>query len=67
LILGRFDEYLHSIFVEIINNYSQGKANKYEMHYLAGGLYKVLINWMDNGLEESDEEMAKIICLILNK
>jgi len=67
LILERFDVYLHSIFKNILNNSSSEKINKYEVYYIAGGLYKVLIEWIENGLVESDEEMAKIICSFANK
>lgn len=62
LILKRFDRYLHSIFENILKSLSSEKINQYEIHYLAGGLYKVLIEWIENGLKETDEEMAKIIC-----
>ncbi|MDR3598180.1 TetR/AcrR family transcriptional regulator [Clostridium sp.] len=67
LILERFDKYLHLIFEEILHNDSSEKISKYEINYIAGGLYKVLIQWIDNGLEESDENMAKTICSFANK
>lgn len=56
-----------SIFEDILNGLSSEKINNYEIHYLAGGLYKVLIEWIENGLEETAEEIAKIICGFTNK
>ncbi|MDO4470993.1 MAG: TetR-like C-terminal domain-containing protein [Bacillota bacterium] len=30
--------------------------------YYAGGLYKTSVKWIQNGMKESDEEMAELIC-----
>jgi Transcriptional regulator len=60
LLLKRFDLYLNSIFEDIFHS-SFEITNQYEIHFVAGGLYKILIEWIDNGAEESDDEMAKIV------
>jgi AcrR family transcriptional regulator len=61
LILKRFEKYLSSLFEEIFIKTCFREINKYEPHYIAGGLYKVLIEWIENDLKESDEEMVEII------
>jgi hypothetical protein len=38
------------------------KIENYIIKYTSGGLYKVLIEWVKGGLNESDEEMAEIVC-----
>lgn len=62
LLLERFDTYLQSIFEQILtykNSFTEIK--KYEVHFLAGGLYKVLVEWIQNGMVDSDEDMAGLI------
>lgn len=61
LILDKFDEYINLILEKIFCNIPPSSISSYELHYAAGGLYKVLMVWVSNGLKESDEEMAKII------
>lgn len=65
LILKRFDVYLISIFEVIFKNLTQ--KSKYEIDFVSGGLYKVLIEWINGGLKESDDEMAEIICNFAKK
>ncbi len=38
---------------------------KYFIEFTAGGLYKVLIEWVKTGLKENDEEMADICYVLL--
>ncbi|WAA09148.1 TetR/AcrR family transcriptional regulator [Fervidibacillus albus] len=61
LILNKFDGYLLSIFEKILYNDGPKSSSKYAIQFLAGGLYKVLIEWVESGLKENDEEMAIII------
>lgn len=63
LILDRFDIYLSSIFMKLINRYPPTKSDTLYMHFLAGGLYKVFIEWIKNGLKESDEEMTAFMLM----
>jgi AcrR family transcriptional regulator len=66
LILERFDKYLYVIFKKIISKTYPVKINKYHISYTSGGLYKVLVHWINSGLVESDEEMAKVFCSFIN-
>jgi len=67
LILERFYVYLSPIFEDILINSCSKKMNKYEIHYIAGGLYQILIKWIENGFEESTEEITGIFCSFVNK
>lgn len=63
LLLERFDTYLHSIFAGLMqHSITSPELKAYEVHFLAGGLYKILIEWVQNDMAQSDEEMAVIIC-----
>ena len=61
LILNRFDKYLFSIFEKLINRYPPTTSDTLYIHFLAGGLYKILIEWIENDLKESDEEMTSFM------
>jgi AcrR family transcriptional regulator len=63
LLLERFDTYLHSIFAGLLqHNITSPELKAYEVHFLAGGLYKILMEWVHNDMAQSDEEMAALIC-----
>lgn len=38
----------------------------YVIEFIAGGLYRLLIEWAKNGMKESDEDMATLVCNIIN-
>ncbi|WP_236896826.1 TetR/AcrR family transcriptional regulator [Clostridium beijerinckii] len=38
-----------------------------DQHYMAGGLYNVLIEWAKGGMRQSDDYMAKTISEFINK
>ena len=67
LLLERFEMYLHSIFSNILYNDSSLEINPYEIHYIAGGLYNVLIEWVKGGLSESNQKMAESISKLAGK
>lgn len=61
LLLDSFDKYLDICFRNHIGKKAySSQITKYIIELTSGGLYKVLIEWVKNGLKESDEEMAKI-------
>lgn len=37
-------------------------ARSYSVYYITGGLSEVLVSWVNNGMLESSEEIADIIC-----
>lgn len=45
----------------ICNIEGSKKADKYNIRFVAGGFLNVLMLWMENGMQESDEEMSEII------
>ncbi|MFJ5624842.1 TetR-like C-terminal domain-containing protein [Peribacillus loiseleuriae] len=64
LLLERYENYFHFVFEMIIKNNrssSSPLAKKYEVSYLVGGLYEIMIQWFKNGLIETDEEMASVL------
>ena len=61
LLLKKFDEYMEFILNMVFLQIEPSTVNKYELHYAAGGIYKVLIEWVRGGMKESDKEMADII------
>lgn len=65
LLLGRYEKYLSQIFLKVSEMI--GTPSKYEIAYIAGGLYKILIQWIHDGVVESDEEMAEIFNELIRK
>ena len=61
LILQQFDGYISFIEKGIFQKLVGNKINKYELYYAAGGLYKILLEWIKGGMKESDEEMATTV------
>lgn len=62
LLLQQFDNYTDNM----LKNFSSIKSNTEKKHYyitqfMSGGLFKILIAWIDDGLQESDEYMADIV------
>lgn len=66
LILNRFEKYFYELFEGpiIAKKYSPVKE-KYAVAYRAGGIYKILLTWVESGFQESDEKMAKILTELL--
>ncbi len=61
MILDRFDKYLQSIVEKVLSIQTQEEISLYQIHFWAGGLYKVLVAWIENDFQESNEELAYII------
>ncbi|MCL6458151.1 MAG: TetR family transcriptional regulator C-terminal domain-containing protein, partial [Gorillibacterium sp.] len=68
LILERCTGFLHSLFQDIVfmRSYSPEK-DRYCIEFLAGGFYKVLMEWAKSGMQESDEAMAMIVCDLIKE
>jgi len=63
LILERCTGFFHLLFENIVCEKSHSpEKERYIIEFLAGGVYKVLIEWAKSGMKESDEYMAKIVC-----
>lgn len=61
LILDQFDSYINFVEKTFFSKFLPNGVDKYELYYAAGGIYKVLIEWIKGGMKESDEEMAEIL------
>lgn len=62
---------LTGLLQECLNNYLETETNmikrqdpyeKYHMYSYAGALFNVYMKWIDNGMEESIDEMTEIFC-----
>ncbi|WP_026882170.1 TetR/AcrR family transcriptional regulator [Clostridium akagii] len=68
LILERCTGFFHVLFQNSVCKKSHfPERDRYTIEFLVGGLYKVLIEWANSGMKESDEEMSKIICDLMNE
>ncbi len=65
LLLNRFDKYLYLLLNDIFNKNTKKITKKYDIDFLSGGLYKILIHWIEDGKRESNEEMATLFCNFL--
>ena len=57
------------MFEEFFNIYpvdSNLTFSPYAMTFKAGGVYMVIMKWMENGMKESDVEMANLLKKIIN-
>jgi len=65
-VLEKHNLYLQTIFKDLYNHITlESKKEKYVIDFLSGGLFKILISWAENGMEESNEYMAKIVCELM--
>jgi AcrR family transcriptional regulator len=61
LILEHSVKFLHSLCSSIVHkNPCSIEFQKYNIAFIAGGFYNVLMEWSKNGMKESDETMAKM-------
>ena len=67
LLLEKGVEYFHSLSQETVCEklYSPIKE-RYIIEFKAGGLFKVLIEWVKSGMKENDEDMSELVCDIIN-
>ena len=66
LILDRHNLYLNTIFKDLYSHISlETMEEKYIIAFLSGGLFKILIDWTENDMNESNESMAKIVCALM--
>lgn len=61
LIFERCIDFFHMLSRNVVCNDAHSPIHeKYFIEFAAGGLYKVLIEWVKTGLKENDKEMADI-------
>lgn len=67
LLLDRCIKLFNTLCKESVCSKSFSPINKsYVVEFIAGGLYTLLIKWAKNGMKESDEDMATLVCNIIN-
>lgn len=58
---------MYSIVINAVNTYMEvyvlpeSKYSKYELYYYAGALCNIYIQWLNNGMVETPEEIAMIV------
>lgn len=60
-LLDLFDKYLTILYQYFVSRGLPDTVSPYEIHYAAGGFYKVLTEWALGGYRESDEEMGAVM------
>ncbi|MCK5199196.1 MAG: TetR family transcriptional regulator C-terminal domain-containing protein [Spirochaetales bacterium] len=61
-----FSKYLDSIFINIKDK-TEIQFDQYNISFIAGGLYKTLIQWLSNGAIENENDMAEKINQIISR
>lgn len=65
LALLKFDEYLPTLNDLFLSNPTYRNKSKYELSYQAGGFWNITIRWLNDGGQETAEEMARIMSAIM--
>lgn len=63
ILLDKFNQYFELILNNVIKpNNDNSNIDKYKIRYMAGGLFEVIISWVNDGIIESDEDITEIVC-----
>jgi len=66
LLLESCSNFLHSLSRNIVcDRQLDPDVERYKIEFVAGGVYKVLIEWVKNDMKESEESMAGIVQMLL--
>lgn len=65
LALIKFDEYLPILNDRFLATPAYRNKSKYELAYQAGGFWNITIRWLNDGGQETAEDMAKIMSDIM--
>ena len=63
---AKLDQEMYQAFSDIYPIDDSFNISPYGMIFKTGGVYMVIIKWMENGMKESDLEMAETIKTIIN-
>jgi AcrR family transcriptional regulator len=50
--------------IRINGDMKSNSIRKYELYYYSGACYSIMLRWLEGGMKESPEEMAKEFCRI---
>ena len=63
---AKLDQEMYQEFSSIYPLDENLMSSKYAMTFKTGGVYMVIIEWMENGMIESDQEMAETLRDVIN-
>ena len=63
---AKLDQEMYQEFSSIYQVNENYITSKYAMTFKTGGVYRVIIEWMENGMIESNQEMAETLMNIIN-
>lgn len=63
LLSDRFDSYIAQLVSLVL---PEKNLSPYAFSYMAGGSYRIIVDWLRNGQDESCEAMAQVILSLLN-
>lgn len=56
----RFIEFVTHLYEHSDQHLCDESHKTYEIHFISGGLFMILLHWIENGMKESPEEMAQM-------
>ena len=63
---AKLDSYLYDVFKRIYPFSEEELKQKYYVEFKSAGVFQVIMKWMDNGMIESNDEMALLLKNIIN-
>lgn len=74
-ILNVYNAGLSSIYLKLLDEYleneegdmKQTDIRRYMLYFYSGAVYNVFIKWLENGMEESPEEVATLVYSLIRK
>ena len=61
VVIEHFSKLVDYLYEEIYHIDTSTPEDKYRMQFYSGGLFLTVLRWMENGMEETPDEMAHII------
>ena len=63
----KFIEFITNAYERSTNHLIDDDEKYYEIHFIAGGLFLMLLHWTESGMKESPEKMAQLTVQILRR
>jgi len=61
--LKLLDEYIENIYGDMKMN----DISRYSLYFYSGALYNVFLKWLEGGMQESPEEIARMVYMLMQK
>jgi len=65
-ILGHFTEFIRILYCELGGITISDSETEYQIRFIAGGMYMMLLHWIESGQRETPEEMAELSMKLLD-